>query len=87
MKLKSLYFNLAYVFFLFGAKNRVYKQNTYTKYSWKLSISILHDHNKPLSPFYLEEMKHYWSVCVPRAVCQVIMRVHKPAVAYKLALQ
>ena len=39
------------------------------------------------SPFYLEEMKNYWSLNVSRAVSQVIMQVHKPKVEYKLALQ
>ena len=32
-------------------------------------------------------MKNYWSPNVSRAVNQVIMRVHKPKVEYKLALQ
>ena len=32
-------------------------------------------------------MKNYWSLNVSRAVSQVIMRVHKPKVEYKLALQ
>ena len=36
--------------FLFSAKNRIYKQNTYThkytKWGWKLSISILTHHYK-----------------------------------------
>ena len=42
---------------------------------------------EPLSPLYLEEMKNYLSLSVSRAVSQVIKRVHKPTVAYKLALQ
>ena len=42
---------------------------------------------KPFSPFYLEEMKNYYSLSVSRAVSQVIMWVHKVTVAYKLALQ
>ena len=42
---------------------------------------------KPFSPFYLEEMKNYYSLSVSRAVSQVIMRVQKLTVAYKLALQ
>ena len=32
-------------------------------------------------------MKNYWSLNVSRAVSQVIMRVHKPKVEYKLSLQ
>ena len=32
-------------------------------------------------------MKKYWSLNVSRTVSQVIMRVHKPKVEYKLALQ
>ena len=39
------------------------------------------------SPFYLEEMKNYWSLNVSRAVSQVITRVHKPKDEYKLARQ
>ena len=89
MELKSLYFNKVYVF-LFSAKTRIYKQNTrtYTQsgaenslFQFCLTITEL------FSPFYLEEMKNYWSLNVSRAVSQVIMRVHKPKVEYKLALQ
>ena len=36
---------------------------------------------------YPEEMKNYWSLSVSRAVSQVIVRVHKPTDAYKLAVQ
>ena len=32
-------------------------------------------------------MKNYWSLNVSRTVSQLIMRVHKPKVEYKLALQ
>ena len=39
------------------------------------------------SPIYLEEMKNYYSLSVSRTVSQLIMRVHKPKVEYKLALQ
>ena len=39
------------------------------------------------SPFYLEDMKNYLSLVISRAISQVIMRVHKPKVEYKLALQ
>ena len=89
MELKSIYFNLVYVF-LFSAKTRIYKQNTRTytqsgaensQFQFCLTITEL------FSPFYLEEMKNYWSLSVSRAVSQVIMRVHKPTFAYKFALQ
>ena len=78
MELKSLYFNLVYTF-LFSAKTRIYKQNTRT-YSRRGAENSLF--TKPFSPFYLEEMKNYYSLSVSRAVSQVIMRVHKPTVAY-----
>ena len=42
---------------------------------------------KPFPPIYLEEMKNYYSLSVSRTISQVITRVHKPTVAYKLALQ
>ena len=42
---------------------------------------------EPFSPIYLEEMKNYYSLNVSRTVNQLIMRVHKPKVKYKLALQ
>ena len=42
MELKSLYFNLVYVFF-FSAKTRIYINKTYTNWSWKLFISSLSD--------------------------------------------
>ena len=89
MELKSLYFNKVY-FFLFSVKTRIYKQNTrtYTQsgtenslFQFCLTITEL------FSPFYLEEMKNYWSFNVSRTVSQVIMQVHKPKVEYKLALQ
>ena len=32
-------------------------------------------------------MKNYYSLSVSRTVSQLIMRVHKPKVEYKLALQ
>ena len=78
MELNSLYFNKVYVF-LFSAKTRIYKQNIH-KLSWKRPISILFD----IFSFYLEEMK---VLSFSRAVNQLIMRVHKPKVEYKLALQ
>ena len=89
VKLKSLYFNLVYVV-LFSAKTRIYKQNTrtYTQSGAENSLfQFCRTITEPLSPFYLEEMKNYLSLSVSRAVSQVIMRVHKPTVAYKLALQ
>ena len=85
----SLYFNLVYVF-LFSAKTRIYKQNTRTYTQSRTENSLFQfclTITEPFSPFYLEEMKNYWSLSVSRAVSQVIMRVHKPTVAYKLALQ
>ena len=89
MELKSLYFNKVYVF-LFSAKTRIYKQNTrtYTQSGAENSLfQFCLTITEPLSPLYLEEMKNYLSLSVSRAVSQVIMRVHKPTVAYKLALQ
>ena len=84
MELKSLYFNLAYVFFLFGAKNWACKKTHIQSGAEKSLFQFCMTVTKPLSPFYLEEMK---SLSVPRAVSQVSMRVHKPTVAYKLAQQ
>ena len=87
--MKSLYFSLVYVS-LFSAKTRKYKQNTrtYTRSGAENSLfQFCLTITKPFSPFYLEEMKNYYSLSVSRAVSQVIMRVHKLTVAYKLALQ
>ena len=67
-----------------------YKQNTrtYTQSGAENSLfQFCLTITEPLSPLYLEEMKNYLSLSVSRAVSQVIMRVHKPTVAYKLALQ
>ena len=91
MELKSLYFNLVYVF-LFSAKTRIYKQNTrtYTQIGAENALfQSLSDCTvtEPFSPFYLEDMKNYYSLSVSRTVNQLIMRVHKPKVEYKLALQ
>ena len=89
VKLKSLYFNLVYVV-LFSAKTRIYKQNTrtYTQSGAENSLfQFCLTITEPFSPFYLEEVKNYLSLSVSRAVSQVIMRVHKPTVTYKLALQ
>ena len=89
MELKSLYFNKVYVF-LFSAKTRIYKQNT-RKYTQSAAENCLFQFcltiTELFSPFCLEEVKNYWSLNVSRAVGQVIMRVHKPKVEYKLALQ
>ena len=41
----------------------------------------------PFSSFYLEEMINYLSLRVSRTVNQLIMRVYKPEVEYKLVLQ
>ena len=89
MELKSLHFNKVYVF-LFSAKTRIHKQNTRTCTQSVAENSLFQfclTITEPLSPLYLEEMKNYLSLSVSRAVSQVIMRVHKPTVAYKLALQ
>ena len=89
MEMKSLYFNLVYIF-LFSAKTRIYKQNSliYTQIGAENSLfPFCLTITEQFSPFYLEEMKNYWSLSVSRAVSQVIMQVHKPTVAYKLALQ
>ena len=91
MDLKSLYFNLAYVF-LFSAEYRFYINKTHTHaYTQSGAENSLFQFcltiTEPLSPIYREEMKNYLSLSVSRAVSQVIMRVHEPTVAYKLALQ
>ena len=54
--------------------------------SCKLFISRLSAYyiTEPFSPFYLEEMK---VLSFSRTVNQLIMRVRKPNVEYKLALQ
>ena len=69
-----------------GYKNETHTL-TYTKWSPKLSISILSDYYKTvfsiLSP---GNEKLFKSCTVSRAVSQVIMRVRKPKVEYKLAL-
>ena len=86
MELKSLFFNKVY-FFLFSAKTRIYKQNTrtYTQIGAENSLfQVCLTITELFPPFYLEEMK---VLSFSRAVNQLIMRVHKPTVAYKLALQ
>ena len=81
--MKSLYFSFAYVF-LFSAKTRIYKQNkhTYTQSGAENSLCLTITEPR----FYLEDMKNYLSLVISRAINQVIMRVHKPKVEYKLAL-
>ena len=89
MELKSIYFNLVYIF-LFSAKSRIYKQNSliYTQIGAENSLfPFCLTITEPFSPFYIEEMKSYWSLSVSRAVSPVIIRVHKPTFAYKFALQ
>ena len=86
MELKSLYFNLVYVF-LFSSKTRIYEQNTRT-YTQSGAENFLFQFSRtitePFSPFYLEEMK---VLSFSRTVNQLIMPVHKPKVEYKLVLQ
>ena len=83
--MKSLYFNLAYVF-LFSAKTGIYKQtHTHTQSGAENSLfQVRLPITKPFSPFYLEETTNYWSLSVSRTVIQLIMWVNKPTVAYKL---
>ena len=85
MELKSLFFNKVY--FLFRANTRIYKQNTrtYTHIGAENSLfQVFLTITELFSPFYLEEMK---VLSFSRAVNQLIMRVHKPKVEYKLVLQ
>ena len=61
VELKSLYFNLVYVF-LFSAKTWIYKQNTHTYTQSGAENSLFQfclTITKPFSPIYLEEMKNY----------------------------
>ena len=77
MELKSLYFNLVYLF-LFNAKTRICKQNTrtYTQSGAENSLfQVCLTITKPFSPFYLEEMKTYLSLSVSRAVSCLYIRV------------
>ena len=86
--------------FLFSAKNRIYKENTYTHtYTQSGAENSLFQFwltiTKAFSPFYLEETTNYWNLSAwwayglvnSRAVSQLIMRVNKPTVVYKLAPQ
>ena len=82
MELKSLYFNLVYVF-LFSSKTRIYINKTHLH---RVELKTLFQFCLTFSPIYLEEMKNYYSLSVSRTVSQLIMQVHKPKVEYKLAL-
>ena len=75
MELKSLYFN-----FVWLLQSPIF---SYPPYIIKWIVVSW----KNFSLIYLEEMKNYWSLSVSHAVSQVIMRVHKLTVAYKLAVQ
>ena len=56
---------------LFNAKTRIYKQNTRT-YTQSVAENSLFQFcltiTEVFSPFYLEEMKNYWSLKVSRVV-------------------
>ena len=78
VELKSLYFRLVYVFLL-SSKTRIYINKIH-----KVELKTLFQFCLTFSPFYLEEMK---VLSFSRTVNQLIMRVHKPKVEYKLALQ
>ena len=83
MELKSLYFNLVYVF-SFSAKTRICI-NKHTQIGAENALfPVCLTITEPFSPFYLEEMK---VLSFSRTVNQLIMQVHKPKVEYKLALQ
>ena len=56
-------------------------QNKAENYLFQFCLTI----TEPFSPIYLEEMKNYLSVSL--TVSQLIMRVRKPTVAYKLVLK
>ena len=77
MELKSLYFNLVYLF-LFNAKTWICKQNTrtYTQSGAENSLfQVCLTITKPFSPLYLEEMKTYLSLSVSRAVSCLYIRL------------
>ena len=61
VELKSLYFNLVYVFLLSG-RTQIYKQNTRTYIQSGAENSLFQfclTITEPFSPFYLEEMKNF----------------------------
>ena len=67
-------------------KTRIYQQNTQNKaenslFQFCLTIT------EPFSPIYLEKMKNYQSLSVSLTVSQLVIRVRKPTVAYKLVLR
>ena len=77
-------------------KNRIYKQNTHTQSGAENSLfQFWLTITKAFSLFYLEETTSYWSLSAwwayglvnSRAVSQLILRVNKPTVVYKLASQ
>ena len=69
--MKSLYFNLAYVF-LFSAKTQIYKQNT-------------HMHKVELKTLYFKFVWLLQNrLSVSRTVSHLIMRVNKSTVAYRI---
>ena len=91
MELKSLYFNLVYVF-LFSAKTRIYKQSKHTYTQSGAKKSLFQFCLTITEPRFLLSISRKWkiievSLSVLRAVSQVIMGVHKPTVAYKLPVQ
>ena len=71
-------------YILFSAKTRTYINKTHTQ---SRTENSLFQFCLTFSPIYLEEMKNYYSLSVSRTVSQLIMRVRKPKVEYKLALQ
>ena len=83
VELKSLYFNLVYVF-LFSSKTQIYINKTHLHGA---ELKTLVQFCLTFSPIYLEEMKNYYSLTVSRTVSQLIMRDRKPKVEYKLPLQ
>ena len=58
-------------------------QNKAENYLFQFCLTI----TEPFSSIYLEEMKNYQSLRVSLIVSQLIMRVRKPTVAYKLVLR
>ena len=82
MELKSLYFSLVYVF-LFSAKTRIYKQNKHTYTQIGAENSLFQFCLTSTEPRFLLSPGNE-NLSVPRTVSQLIMRVHKPTVAYKL---
>ena len=70
-----------------GTKTRIYKQNIHTHTQSRTENSLFQfwlTITKPFPPSYLEEMKNYLSLSVSRTISQLIMRVRKSTVAYKL---